>query len=283
MIDRAEFFADIRKTVFGGTLAQPQVDGVNAILDEWEKRDIPKFSYLAYLLATPCIETGMRFQPITESLNYSVSALRSKFPSRITQAEANRYGRKAGQTANQQAIGNIIYGGHWGARNLGNAGAGDGYRFRGRGLCQLTGRLNYLRASKATGVDLVADPDRAAELRLSVAVMFDAMLNGWFTGKKLSDYLGGGIPDFVNARRTINGTDRARDIADYAQLFLLALEATYKPGRPAPAPVPSPTPIPAPVPRPQPDEAGPEPREDAEPKGLLGLILRVLRAIFGRR
>jgi putative chitinase len=269
MIDREAFFSAIRGPIFGGTMTQPQVDGVIAILDEADSRPTLTRRELAYLLATPCIETGMRFQPITESLNYSSGALRSKFPSRITAAEADRFGRTKSHAANQEAIGNIIYGGEWGARNLGNTQPGDGYRYRGRGIAQTTGRVNYVKASAATGVDLVKDPERAAELRLSVVVMFDAMLNGWFTGKKLADYLAGPVPDFVNARRTINGTDRANDIAGYAQRFLTAINATFKA---AASPV-----------RPQPDDPGPTPRPTHPRPTLWENLIAAIASIFRGR
>jgi putative chitinase len=273
MIDREAFFSAIRGPIFGGTMTQPQVDGVIAILDEADSRPTLTRRELAYLLATPCIETGMRFQPITESLNYSSGALRSKFPSRITAAEADRFGRTKSHAANQEAIGNIIYGGEWGARNLGNTQPGDGYRYRGRGIAQTTGRVNYVKASAATGVDLVKDPERAAELRLSVVVMFDAMLNGWFTGKKLSDYLAGPMPDFVNARRTINGTDKANDIAAYAQKFLTAINAASRPSVGPTEPVRPPPDFEPPLPRPAPSLPSTTPAEAGTAAGAFALVM----------
>lgn len=55
--------------------------------------------------------------------------------------------------------------------DLGNTQPGDGYRFRGRGLSQLTGRNNYLKYGPKVAVDLIADPDRAAEAALSTLIM----------------------------------------------------------------------------------------------------------------
>lgn len=57
-----------------------------------------------------------------------------------------------------------------GAKRLGNTQAGDGYRFRGRGIFQLTGRANYTDMSKIVGVDLVKDPEAAADPELSVRI-----------------------------------------------------------------------------------------------------------------
>lgn len=99
---------------------------------------------------------------LEESLNYSVEGLMRTFgPGRISEADCQQYGRRKGQPANQQMIANIVYGGMWGKRNLGNEFAGDGWRFRGRGLKQLTGRYNYVKCGEAIGErDLVMYPDR---------------------------------------------------------------------------------------------------------------------------
>lgn len=105
------------------------------------------------------------FNTVVESLNYSAKALKTLFGEhRITHAQADKYGRTDTHPADQATLGNILYGGAWGAKNLGNTQPGDGYRFRGRGLKQLTGRDNYKRFSKAWLGDesLLADPERVA-------------------------------------------------------------------------------------------------------------------------
>jgi putative chitinase len=95
------------------------------------------------------------FQRTTENLNYSVEALLSKFGRhRISSADAQRYGRTATQRANQEAIANCIYGGTWGAEELGNTQPGDGWLFRGTGPLQVTGRDNITRFAKAMGMTL---------------------------------------------------------------------------------------------------------------------------------
>jgi len=65
----------------------------------------------------------------------------------------------------------------------------------------------------------------ATDLKWAVPILIDGMLLGTFTGKKLSTYVGKTKADFVNARRVVNGTDRAATIAGYAKKFLAALEA----------------------------------------------------------
>ena len=66
MIDRKEFYSQIRTTLVKGGLSQPQVDGFEAILDEWEKRKLQDLRWLAYIMATAWHETAQRMQPIEE-------------------------------------------------------------------------------------------------------------------------------------------------------------------------------------------------------------------------
>jgi predicted chitinase len=112
-----------------------------------------------------------------------------------------------------------------GRKDLGNTQPGDGVRYKGRGFVQVTGRRNYTDWGKRLRVDLVAQPVLATDLKWAVPILIDGMLLGTFTGKKLSTYVGKTKADFVNARRVVNGTDRAATIAGYAKKFLAALEA----------------------------------------------------------
>ncbi len=110
---------------------------------------------------------------MVESLNYSVAGLRATFPpARISDADCRRLGRKPGDPAlppaTQEEIANIVYGGAWGAANLGNTDPGDGWRYRGRGAKQVTGRFNYAQAAADTGADLVADPELLADTDLGM-------------------------------------------------------------------------------------------------------------------
>ena len=100
----------------------------------------------------------------------------------------------------------------------------SGQVYYGRGLVQLTWLTNYARAEKEIpGSDLVARPERALEPRIAAEVMVRGMSEGWFTGKKLGDYLHGGTTDWINARRIINGVDCAAQIAGYAVHFAHAI------------------------------------------------------------
>lgn len=128
-----------------------------------------------------------------------------------------------------------------GRASLGNTQPGDGKRFKGRGYVQLTGRANYAKAKAKFGVDVVTHPEKVMEPSLAAKIMFDGMSQGWFTGKKLSDYFTTTRSDPVNARRIINGTDKADLIAGYYRLFLDALLEAEEPATPPPLPKTCPT------------------------------------------
>lgn len=138
----------------------------------------------AYEITTPRRMAGFlsqishesaRLTQLQESLNYSIDGLLKTFGRhRISEADARKHGRAPGRPANQEAIANLLYGGSWGALNLGNVMAGDGWRFIGRGLKQLTGRDNYRRCGLAIGGDFVMHPER---LLMPVNACLSA---GWF-------------------------------------------------------------------------------------------------------
>jgi putative chitinase len=150
---------------------------------------------------------------------------------------------------------------------LGNTQKGDGYLYRGRGFVQLTGRRNYELAGQKLGLDLVKHPDKALDLSVATQILVRGMVEGWFTGKKLSDF-----KTFEEMRRVVNGTDRAKPIADYARVFQSAVlaqaaedaKAAQKPVQPVPVP-------PAPVPPQTTEKPG---------KGLAAVIGSLLAAAF---
>lgn len=100
------------------------------------------------------------YTTLVESLNYAADKLVPTFGShRITAQQAAALGRTATQPANQKAIANLVYGGEWGKKNLGNQTSGDGWKYRGRGLKQITGLSNYRSCGLALKLDLVSYPE----------------------------------------------------------------------------------------------------------------------------
>jgi hypothetical protein len=97
----------------------------------------------------------------------------------------------------------------------------------GRGYVQLTWVYNYERADSECQLDgrLLKDFDLALDPEVASQIIFQGMLEGWFTGKKLGDYVNDIITDYYNARRVVNGTDRADMLAGYAESFEQALRA----------------------------------------------------------
>lgn len=139
---------------------------------------------------------SMGFTRVVESLNYSSEALKEKFKRRITPKQADEFGRTSEHAANQEAIANLIYGGDWGYENLGNKNPGDGWRYRGRGLPQITGLANYRACGAALTLDLVAQPE-LLEIDLNAA-----RAGTWFYTSRGCMAYGA---DVNRVTRTING------------------------------------------------------------------------------
>lgn len=228
-MNKAAFYAALRRpgsSAFGGALNRSQVDGMETILDEALRRKTP-LNDLAYMLATTYHETARTMQPIHE---------------RGARAYFDKYepGTSIGKA-------------------LGNRLPGDGFRYRGRGYVQLTGRSNYERAGRKLRIDLVGNPGLAIVPRHAAAIMFDGMSEGWFTGKDLDAYIDNkdegdaeDLREFINARRIVNGTDRAEAIGRYALAFEKALHAAGYSEAPIPPRKPGGArePVPAPPQRP---------------------------------
>lgn len=153
------------------------IEFVNA--DSWDD-----LRHVAYMMATTQHETAGTYLPIVE---------------RGPKSYFNKYnaGTKLGKA-------------------LGNTQEGDGYLFRGRGYCQITGRNNYRRFGALLDLDLIGQPDLALEPAIAYSIMSLGMRQGLFTGLHLWRFINDQICDYVNARKIINGLDRAAFIAEYA-------------------------------------------------------------------
>lgn len=219
-MDRAVFYDIVRASVFGGKLSEDQVQGMENLLNVREQYipDMPPHE-LAYDLATASWETAGTMQPITE---------------RGPKSYFNKYepGTK---------IGNV----------LGNTQPGDGYRYRGEGHVQNTGRRNASVATKRLnelyklGIDLVKNPEQRGDPLVSALSLFIGNREGWWTGKDINDYIDNidesddeDLREFSNARRIVNGTDKAVEIGKRALAFEKGLQkAGYKVGEKVVVPV----------------------------------------------
>jgi RHS repeat-associated protein len=102
---------------------------------------------------------------------------------------------------------------------LGNSSPGDGALYRGRGYVQITGKANYQHWSNELSVDLVGNPSLAATPDIAAQIAVEGLDKGSFTGVSLYRYVNPSGTDFLHARRTINGMDKARNIARIARRF----------------------------------------------------------------
>ena len=203
--DRDIFFKDFELRT-GLTPKPPVKAGLTVLLDDVENDEgFTQIRDVAYVLATIRWETGQAFQPVKEK-----RASRDKNP-RLWEIQ-NRYWTSG---------------------------------FFGRGYVQITWENNYQKAGErlagtaftlASGKltlqadTLVKQPELVLEPSIAYAIAARGMREGWFTGKKLSDFIQDGKPpDYFNARKIINGLDQAQTLAAYANGFELVLRASNSP------------------------------------------------------
>lgn len=93
------------------------------------------------------------------------------------------------------------------------------YPYYGRGYVQLTWKKNYEKAGAYLGANLVDMPNLALAPGYAYKILTVGMHKGWFSGKKLSDFINDTRKDYKGARQIINGTDKAGQIGSYAQSF----------------------------------------------------------------
>jgi len=188
-LNRDKFFSSVRSDLFSNGISQSQVDGINAVFDLWNKFTADDdLRWLGYELATAYHETAQTMQPIEE------------------------YGHGRGRAYGVPT-------GPW------------HQIYDGRGLVQETWIYNYQKADtelKKLGIidqdiDLVKNPELMLQADIAGATLIIGMKQGWFTGKKLSDYFDADNEDPEGARHIINGSDKASLIAGYYDKFCTAL------------------------------------------------------------
>jgi putative chitinase len=192
----------------------------------------------APFLANAAHESG-RFASLTENLNYSVDVLLKMFGRhRISEADARAYGRlddpntkKVIRPANQEAIANCIYGCDWAKQALGNTQPGDGWRFRGRGIFQNTGRSNYARARDNLRHDLGSDtPDFEDQPELLATPLWGSLAAGMFWYRmgcnKYADQGSlDGVSDLINLGRVTPAYGDSNGFDDRKALYERARKA----------------------------------------------------------
>jgi predicted chitinase len=183
--DAADFLAEKLAKVVPKSVNPSPVSSISLILQECNLQSITDKSHIAYVLASAHHESAM--------------------------------GRHMTEFASGKA--------YEGRKDLGNTQPGDGQRFKGRGFVQITGRKNYtkykqlLKTLRGLEVDLVNDPVRATEPAIAAFIIAHGMKNGTFTGRKLLEFGADPKYDFVNARKIVNGLDKAQAIAGIARKY----------------------------------------------------------------
>lgn len=134
--------------------------------DVWTTYGINKALRLAHFMAQISHESGVG-KEMEESLNYSAASLLSQWPTHFNSHQATDYGRTNDHAANQRMIGNLAYGGR-----MGNAPypSDDGYKYRGRGLLQITGKDSYKHIGLLSGLDLVGHPELIIDPHHALAI-----------------------------------------------------------------------------------------------------------------
>lgn len=164
------------------------VSSIYSIIDKHiEKAGCKTKEQQAMFLAQCGVECA-GYSVFEENLNYSATALLRTFPKYFAPHNVVLYAR------NKQAIANRVYANRMGN---GNERSGDGWKYRGRGLIQITGKANYIEFSKWEGLpSLVTDPDQITKnlaLTVQVAVWY-------WVSRKLSEF-----SDILTVTKKING------------------------------------------------------------------------------
>lgn len=191
MILTAKSFGLLREGLFQGSLSQVQVDSLNYLVQRCKEYQLT-YPETAYVLATAYHETGY-----AETVNGERVINRDMLPIKergsVSYLRSKKY-----------------------------------YPYIGYGYVQLTWEDNFRRVGKLIGVDLIKNPEKALEKDIASEILIKGMVYGWFTGvgfhRKCPVYRYN-LASYVRARKIVNGTDKARVIAEYAMQFEKALRS----------------------------------------------------------
>lgn len=184
MIHRDYFFDSIRHYLAGGSLTPEQVDGCTVLLD-WFDHENPPLPH--------------RWHQSDRTFAYCLGT--TWHETAFTMQPVIEYG-------SQEYLESKPY-----------------YPWVGRGLVQLTWEENYQKQDDKLklGGALMQNPDLALDPEIATKILLCGMADGDFTGKTLGMYFTDDLTDWYNARRIVNGTDKASEIAAYAEKFANAL------------------------------------------------------------
>ena len=164
-------------------------DWVDPLNETFERFGIVTHNQQAMFIGQCSHECG-NFRLLEENLNYKAATLMKLWPRRFpTLEKANEY------SGNPKKIANSVYSSRMGNRD---ENSGDGFRFRGRGIIQLTGHSSYFHCGKALGVDFVANPDLVSSPK------YAALSGGWFWSTHNLNSPADAL-DYVKVTKIING------------------------------------------------------------------------------
>lgn len=195
-MNRDKFFLAVRMdpVLFGGNMAQSAVQNINLFIDEFLRRADMLLTAFAAVLATARLEVGANMNPVREGF-------------KKTDAEAQAYVKRNFPHYSK------VY---------------NGLMYYGRGYVQLTWLSNYqkFRAEILAkfGVDIVTSPDMVLRPDIAIYIIFEGMIRGIFTGKKLANYFTATVTNWI-FRPIVNGMDKASLHANVAQRFHAAAKA----------------------------------------------------------
>jgi putative chitinase len=205
-MQRDQFFARVRVRPFG-KLSQGQVDGLNVLLDTWrEMYPDADIRFVANSLSQIHRETGGRMSPVRETFASSDGLAIQRLDAAWAKGQLK-----------------------WVKTPYWREG------WFGRGHIQITHKANYQKLGKRLGVDLVGNPSLALDPKVSARIAIVGMVEGLFTGRKLSDFFNDDTDNPAGARRIVNGPDGTDAlIAAMHREFLDALKAAGYGTAPAP-------------------------------------------------
>lgn len=188
-----KFYEGIRP-LLGGQMSQATVDAVSDILSAFGQYGDEDPRKLAAILGQIKREAGIAMLPVREGFTKSDAAARA-------------YVKKQGYAYAKPTK----YGGQWAY---------------GRGQIQNTWDYNYEKMDKRLGLNgkLLANFDLALDPIISSQIAVVGMMEGLFTGKKLSDYFNAAQTDFLHQRRVVNGMDHAQEVENNSQEFYAVIK-----------------------------------------------------------